>query len=248
MTRALVIGQSHCNSIAQALADHRGRFRSISVRRFKDKRPTEDAISIDDAIELVGSLPEDSGVFLAVLGGYHNLLGLVRSGETFDFFVDQSDTPDLQANVRVPHRAIVSAFEEQFDQAEKIRRLIAAANCPLFLLSSPPPKRDNEFIFERFKRPKNRVYRGKLVEEFGVERPESRLKLWRLEERLMSEWAESQGMQFVPAPRGAFDASGFLKEAYYEDDVTHANSGYGVLVLEQIAAILRNSGQQVLNG
>jgi hypothetical protein len=96
-------------------------------------------------------------------------------------------------------------------------------------------------------RPKNRVYRNKVVEDFGVEKAESRLKLWLLEERLMAEWADSLGMRFLPAPRAAFDDRGFLKEIYYDDDVTHANSGYGALVLRQIAEIFE-SHPRVLNG
>ena len=248
MTRAIIIGQSHCHAIGQALEQHGDRYPEICVYRLDDKRSKDDAISLADALELVGNLPPEVCLFLAVLGGYHNLLGLVRAGESFDFLVGPEDTPDPQVKFRVPHRAIVSAFEPQFTEAGKIRRLIAAASCTLFLLSSPPPKADNDFIMERFTRPKNRIYRNKVVAKFGVERPESRLKLWQLEEGLMAQWAQTLKMQFLPAPRLAFDSNGFLKADYYEDDVTHANSGYGELVLEQVAAIVRATGQGVLNG
>jgi hypothetical protein len=248
VTRAIIIGQSHCHAIGQALERHSDRYPEICVYRLEDKRSRSDAISIPDALELIGSLPSEACLFLAVLGGYHNLLGLVRAGESFDFLVGPEDSPDPRAKFRVPHRAMASAFEPQFTEAGKIRSLIAAASCASFLLSSPPPKADNDFIMERFRRPKNRVYRNKVVAEFGVERPESRLKLWQLEERLMAQWARTLKMQFLPAPRSALDGNGFLRADYYDDDVTHANSRYGELILEQVAAIVRATGQGVLNG
>jgi hypothetical protein len=248
VTRAIIIGQSHCEAIGQALEQQRNRYPDICVHRLQDKRSRDNTISMPDALELIAGLPADTSLFFAVLGGYHNLLGLVRSGKNFDFLLRPDDRPDPETKIIVPHRAVASAFEEQFSEAAKIRNLIVAANCRLFLLSSPPPKGDNDYIMERFRRPKNRIYRDKVVAEFGIERPETRLKLWQMEQGLMDQWAQTFGMQFLPAPGSAFDSKGFLKEDYYEDDVTHANSGYGALVLEQVAGIVRTRGQRVLNG
>lgn len=247
MARAIVIGHSHCEAIAQALAEARESFGAISVYRLQDKRPSEHSISLSEACELAADASPDDRIFLSVLHGYHNLLGLVRSGDAFDFFLHPDERPDPDAKVRVPHRAIASAFDAQFEDVDKIRALITCASCPIFLVSAPPPKWSNEFILERFMRPKNRVYRNKVVEDFGVEKAESRLKLWLLEERLMAQWADSLGMRFLPAPPAAFDDRGFLKEIYYDDDVTHANSGYGALVLRQIAEIFE-SHPRALNG
>ena len=83
---------------------------------------------------------------------------------------------------------------------------------------------------------------------FGVERPETRLKLWLLEAQLMTEWAESLGAGFLAPPAAASDEDGFLGENYYSDDVTHANAAYGALVLDQVAAILERSSKQVSHG
>jgi hypothetical protein len=246
LIRAVVLGHSHTNAIAQAAIEQRRQ--DISVHRLHAKDRSEEALSTGEAVELVSSLGPDSCVFLAVLGAYHNVLGLLRAGQDFDFLVHGSDIPDPNAQVRVPHRAIVSAFAEQFARQDKIENLIAAAKCPVHLLSAPPPKRSNDFILQRFMGQKKQVYRGRSVKEVGIERAESRLKLWLLEERLMADWARSRGMQFLPPPPAAFDDSGFLREDCYSEDVTHANARYGALVIDQITAIIENRRERALHG
>jgi hypothetical protein len=123
-----------------------------------------------------------------------------------------------------------------------VRRIQAAAKSRVALLSTPPPKQSNEFMLQRFMRQKKRTYRGISVEEVGLERPESRLKLWLMETRAMTKWAASEELDFVPAPAGAFDTDGFLHPRFYSD-ATHANSQYGALVIDQIRAIVEEAGK-----
>jgi hypothetical protein len=248
MNRAIVIGHSHSKAIAEALRRTTVYGDNIQVFLLHAKQASANSLTTREAIKIVAACGAETGLFLTVFHTYHNVLGLVRSGEDFDFLVDPNDTPDPDATVRLPHRAMISAFEEQFAKTDKVRAIIEAANCPAFLLSAPPPKRSSDYILKRFMRPKNRVYRGKIVEKFGIERAVTRLKLWSLEERFMADWAKSVGMAFLPAPLGAFDRDGFLSEDYYDDDVTHANAGYGALVLEQISMLLRDEPLKVLNG
>ena len=236
MTRRVIIGHSHCTAIAQALRDWDVPGHQISVHQLNARDGVDIAISGSDAVQLVAVLPPDARIFLVVLGGYHNLLGLLRSGEPFDVLVDASDAVDPLATTLIPHRALTGAFDDQFEGIEKIDALIDAAPCPVILLSSPPPKRDNEFVLERFMAQKSREYRGRSVEDYGVERPEARLKLWRLEAGIMAKWAESRGVQFLAAPEAASDSEGYLRKDCYAEDVTHANATYGRLVLEQVSS------------
>ena len=248
MTQAVILGHSHCNAIAAGLLQKVERWSGISVYRLEDKRAKDRSIAIPAAIKLIGDLPPDAHVFLAILGAYHNILGLLRSGDAFDVIMGAAAIPDPEAMALVPQRAMLHALGEQFALSGKLRNLIAAARGPVFLISSPPPKRSNEYILDRFMRQKKQIYRGKSVRQFGIERPELRLKLWLLETRLMADWADSFGAQFLPAPTAALDPDGFLSEAYYGDDVTHANAAYGALVLDQVAAIVSGSSKQVSHG
>jgi hypothetical protein len=245
-----VIGQSHCAAIGQAVADDCPGAGMVSIYRLADrKRPFErNAISLDDAVSIVEGLSAGTQLFLSVLGTYHNILGLLRSGPDFDFLLDERDAPYEPAQWRVPHRALASAFEQTFVEAKPVRKIRAAARVPIYLLSSPPPKQSNAFILERLLRQKKQSYRGRTIRDVGVERALSRLKLWKLESRLMASWAEGQGISFVPAPAEAFDSDGFLREELYSDDATHANARYGALVVKQICGILEVSGREPVHG
>jgi hypothetical protein len=237
VSRAVVIGQSHVHAIAQALNGAAGGDQGISVYRIGDG-PMPSACnligSMGDATALVAKLPADTPVFLSILGAYHNILGLLRAGDDFDFLLDERDGVDSDVPVHIPHRAVASAFGRQLTTANKIRRLRDSAKSPVHLLSTPPPKRSNEFMMERFLRSNKSVYRGRSIEEAGIERPEVRLKLWKLESRLIQDWARAEGMAFVPAPPQSFDKAGYLREEFYFDDATHANAAYGSLVVDQI--------------
>ncbi len=244
MTRAVVIGQSHCNAIAEALAGDCGKDHGIRVHRIGDPSfgPDGESFTFGGGIPMVAALPAGTPVFLSMLGAYHNTLALLESGPRFDFLLRADDIAEPLPTARVPNRAIASAFEEVFGETTKIHKMKAVSKAPVYMLSTPPPKRSNEFIMSRLIAQKKKVYRGRNVLEVGVERPEIRLKFWRLEALLLASWAERGGMHFIPAPAEAADEDGFLDERFY-DDATHANAQYGALVVEQIKAIL--AGEEI---
>lgn len=252
MTAAVVIGQSHVNAIAEAVAARGAERRSsgeIKVYRLESKGglPEPGTLSTDEAVALVAQLPPSTPVFLSILGTYHNILGLLRSGEDFDYLLDRGDAERSLNGTQVPHRAIAAAFESVFEDSNAVKRLAAACRSPLYLLSVPPPKECNAFILESFMRQKKPVYRGKSVEDVGIESPERRVKLWLLESRLLERWAQSQQMRFIPPPTQAMDERSFLKRDFYGHDVTHANAAYGGLVIEQIEEILKQEEEYRLH-
>ena len=236
MTRAVVIGQSHCNSIATALEGERD---GIAVYRVGVPfAEGEEPFTFSAAMRMVAGLSEKLPIFVSTLGAYHNQLGLLESGTPFDFLLEPADeTAAPPPAVRVPNRAVASAFNLIFNEAVKIRKLKRAARAPIYMLSTPPPKQDNAFVKSILMKQKKKVYNGRSFLEFDVERPEIRLKLWRLEARLLEQWSALEDMHFVAAPEEAFDEAGFLSPRFYED-ATHANAQYGSLVVDQIRMIL----------
>jgi hypothetical protein len=249
MTRALVIGQSHSAAIAEALAGDCASVEGISIYRLGDQeRPDANAVSLVEAVAIVAALPATIPVFLSILGSYHNILGLLRSGADFDFLVTTKDAPDPQAIARIPHRAIAAAFEQNFVAAESVRKIRDAARSPIYILSTPPPKESDEFVLARLMSQKKKSYRGKSIPEVGVERAGIRLKLWTLEASLTARWAELHNMHFVPAPAKSFNENGFLASEYYAEDATHANGRYGELVVEQIYSIMESTREQAAHG
>jgi hypothetical protein len=250
MTRAVVIGQSHSAAIAQALELDRTYAEAVAVHRLGSKnRPYErGVISVEKALSVAAGVPSDGAVFLAMLGTAHVFLGMLRSGPAFDFLDGPDDTVGLDTIVRIPHRAMSMAFDENRGQAPTIEKIRAASAAPVFLLSSPPPKQSNDYILHRFMRQGSRSYYGKRLQEVGIETPESRLKLWKLEARQSAKWADSLGIRFVSAPVKCFNADGFLARKYYYEDATHANARYGALVLEQICEILETLRKKATHG
>lgn len=239
MTRAVVIGQSHSVAIQLALAGECANVDGIVVHRIGSRtRPDEsDTVDDDRAMKIAAQVAPDVAVFLSLLGTHHNLLGLLRSGPDFDFLASLDDVPDPSAIVRIPHRAIATVFKEYLEDYPVLDELVETVKAPLFLLSPPPPKQSNDFMLSHFMRRDKRMKYGKSVQAVGIERPESRLKLWRLETALMATWAQARGVGFVPAPAECFNEEGYLARKFYFDDATHANAEYGGLVLQQIMSI-----------
>ena len=239
MSCAVVIGQSHSAALAHALLTERKDVSGISVYRLEDrKRPYErDVITLDNAVSLVRRLPAETRVFLSTLGTYHNIWGLLRSGPAFDFLLDPADAPDLNAEIRIPHRAIASAFELKSCEALAGAKNPGSRQVSCLSLERAPAEAEQRFhagtfhgaeeaILSRHKRQRCRS---------GASR-NSRLKLWLMETRATARWAASEDLNFVPAPAEAFDENGFLHPQFYSD-ATHANAGYGALVIDQISAI-----------
>jgi len=249
MTTAIVIGHSHSAAIAQGLSSERPDVTGISVYRLEDpKRPYErDVITIRQAVAIVRNLHAEAGIFLSALGTYHNIWGLLRAGQNYDFLLSPEDRPDPAAEVQIPHRVVMSAFEQHIVKPLLVRKVQAFAKSRVFLLSTPPPKQSNEFMLQRFMSQKKKTYRGRSVEEIGLERPETRLKLWKLEACAIQNWAASEGLGFVRPPAAALDERGFLARQFYSD-ATHANALYGALVIDQIRSLVEEARSELANG
>ncbi len=100
---------------------------------------------------------------------------------------------------------------------------------------------------EKFSKMKKQDYRGQNIMDLTLNTPRLRQKLWELECERLRKWAADQGMFYLAAPKQSLDANSFLKECYY-DDVTHANTAYGALVIEQISEIMRRQHEDVAHG
>ncbi|WP_295492046.1 hypothetical protein [Sphingorhabdus sp. EL138] len=237
MTKAVIVGQSHtvCMSAAAAATPGWGQFPVYRVRS-GDKLSDPDALSNDQAIDLVRKLNENVDVFLSIPGTYHNILGLVRSRLDFDFFLNPEDRL-LDLDYLVPRRVITSAFDMHLETEALVPKLKGVAAGRVYVLACPPPKQDNAFMMQRLLAKWNKPYRGQDIAACGLNRPELRRKLWLIECERTKFWAESMGLDFLHAPHAALNDEGFLAEQYYAEDATHANEDYGLLILKLVASV-----------
>ncbi len=113
----------------------------------------------------------------------------------------------------------------------------AATKKAVYHLGVPPPKEDEAHIRRRVEGHfRERMNSGQPLTKASI-----RAKLWRLQRQVILDFCESSKIEYVPVPAIAKDVNDFLKPEYYAADATHANAAYGVLVLDQIAAIQGNA-------
>lgn len=189
----------------------------------------------EDAKIIAASLTPSDAVVLTIAGTLHNIFGLLRHERPFDLLdPEEKDGTILNETMLVPANVLWDLFHTKAGNNQLIKDLREAAYCPVYHLSTPPPKEDNQYIEARVVR-----YRERQVSEVGINSSCTRLKLWKLEMRVLEQLCIEWGMLLLPPPAGSQTAEGYLKHEFYADDATHANAAYGELVLKQ----LENIGQ-----
>lgn len=241
LIRAVVIGQSHTVCMSRAAAVYPDLACGISIFRLAGKLavPGDGSVSLQEAAGIARNLPTGTPTFLSVAGGIHNVIGLVRHDQDFDFiFQPHTELEDLDETKVIPRRAMADTMDYHVAKTSKFLGIKKAASGPVFLISAPPPKGQNEFLLKKFAKAR-KEYHGKIVVDVGVNTPRLRKKFWDLECERAKHWAQTCGIGYLDAPPEAMEDDGFLQPQYYED-ATHANMEYGALVLKQISVILEN--------
>lgn len=173
-------------------------------------------------------------------GNQHNQWFLFAPKPLFDF--NLASRPDLpvepgaelvpEAMVRElfwPSVAILSAMLSEIARAEGSR---------IFVLGTPPPKRDEAVIKGYLQHEPLLVAlaaeKGYSLADVAVTPAIVRLKLWRVVQDMMAEMAVANGGAFVEVPPEAQDDLGFLVPEFWAPDATHANPLYGRLMLDRL--------------
>lgn len=236
---AVIFGESHTACIAAAAKTRPNLVPGLSVYRLRSRtRPNDlETVSIEEAERLIAELGLRVQVFLYMLGTYHNIIGLLRHEPEFDFLFEGGDRISHENAVVIPRRIVASLFEAHLAKAFGVLKLKRASSGAVFMLGTPPPKRSNAFIMKSFEAMVKKEYHGKNAVEVGINRPELRLKLWKIEQETVKAWATDLGITYLPTPAASQDDEGYLRESLYGDDATHGNTDYGKLWLEKIRSL-----------
>ena len=234
-----VLGDSHTQALAKAHEARAGQEPKADDVQFdihwlaKRKREivTGD-LELADAVERAAQLQPDDVMAISIAGTLHNTLGLLQHDKPFDLFTRGESMTLAEGRVVVPENALWDMFKGMAYPNKRIAALRGKARCSAYHLATPPPKEDGKFILARVAR-----YRDRLVAEAGVNPAATRLKLWKLEMRVLAHLCAEWRMHLLLPPVEAQTPEGFLKPEYYADDATHANAGYGELVLRQLEAV-----------
>lgn len=164
-------------------------------------------------------------------GGAPSVLGLAQHPEAFDFVLpgapDLPLTPGAQIIPYDAMRAVLTELNAPYFSL--MRQVRDASGGKTFHIEGPTPVADPERLG-----PAISLVPGRLK---AFSPRVLRLKIWRLQSAILSDFCAGEGIIFVRRPPETADAEGYLREEYLKDP-THANAAYGALIIEQVRALL----------
>lgn len=233
-TKIFVFGDSHTRALSKAAAQY---YSDDSLYEYsihwmltiKNEKQRGD-LSIEDACESIKKLAGNDILAISLLGTTHNIIGLVKHNQPYWLFEPGSTKDEINpADEIIPRNAIWDMFERRTGTSKRIEILKKCSSVRVFHIMPPPPKEDNEFISSKTSR-----YRDNNVADTGIAPPELRLRLWKIELQVLDKICKEWGITLLPPPIETLDDNGFLKQEFYAEDATHANSEYGALILKQL--------------
>jgi hypothetical protein len=246
----LVVGDSHIGALRQAYdtQDLNGGTRRIDVKFIglapgnSWARPTSPNQRYDpQVVEEIGQLGAElraTALFSTIYGNGHLIVGSIRQPRPFDFVIPGDESVTLPRDREIVPYALIrkKALNSSKVLLGFLSTLGRRLGVPAYHIAAPPPASDNERLSQYLSRAAATGGHDWLVSTV-VESPVFRYKVWRVYEEAAREVVESEGGIYIPPPKEALDAAGFLTKRM-EHDGFHANSLYGEAVLTQLSNVL----------
>jgi hypothetical protein len=232
----IVCGHSHAGSILMAsmqpeLQAEIGNSISVCYSADWAAAPPGNA----DYWDFVVELSRGKHVVIVWNGNQHNADFMFETEPRFTILGALEQSLDQEAFL-IPIAMIKDYFKPSFEELiEIIPSLSNAAS--ITLMNGPAPKPLTHI--------QNCVWQEKyyidIAKSLGVEidslvitSDSLRIELWNILAELLANSAKDLGANFLSAPAASRDAFGMLLQEYWASDVTHANSKYGMLLIEEL--------------
>lgn len=232
----LVLGDSHVHALIAAhrvaTPDKLQRIDFVISRLEQGKRNEKvPGMPMAEALRHAERLETSDLIAFAPRGNHYNMIGLLRHPVPFQ--VVESNREHGAGLQVIPTMQLIDFFTVNPSQGygAQILKLRRATRAPAVWLETPPPKADEAHIRTHAEA----AFRKAGLADAGVAPAELRLSLWRLQQQAARQFCSQFDIRYFPAPPESMDVNGFLRVEYYARDATHANPGYGQLVLEQLA-------------
>ena len=235
----LVCGHSHAASILEAtkLTEiQAGRAAEIAVCYSADwvAGPPGDKEYWDFVVEL----GRGKHVVIVWNGNQHNANFMFQTEPKFTMLGDTGNIYDKEA-VPIPRAMIKDFFKPSFEElTEIIPSLFNAAS--ITLMNGPAPKPLSHIqtciLQEKYFTDIAKSL-GVDVDDLVITSDSLRLELWNVLAGLLADSAKALEANFLSAPAASRDAFGMLSPEYWAPDVTHANSKYGMLLIEELGKL-----------
>lgn len=171
-----------------------------------------------------------------VQGNYYNIVGMLYEGQPFDFVLpNQTSMPynDQDAEI-VPYDAIQALITNQlYELPTFYRKLKNLGYKKIIHVGVPPPHPSSDYIYNALNQDAKFVNKP-----IQISQPYVRLKLWMVQELLLKQLCQNEGVEYLSAPSQALDSNGFLNAAFAKDTV-HGNQAYAELVHQQIIDLIQ---------
>jgi hypothetical protein len=170
------------------------------------------------------------GAIALVWGGNEHFSLFLFEEVPFDFVLREKEWLPLTDGAYVVPELLIREKFRQVVALSSLNGLIGAlkATAPdscIALVGTPPPKPDNSLLPQLFQ---NEFH--KELSKFRLTPQLVRLKLWCVLRDVYREVAEQNHIAYIEVPKELKDDIGFLKQEYWENDMTHANARYGAFV------------------
>lgn len=173
----------------------------------------------------------DQYILISVVqGNYYNIVGMLDEGDPFDFVLPGRE--DLQLNTRgkiIPYGAIVDAITAQAAELLPFyKRLSKLGYHSIVHLGAPPPHPECSKILAQLNADPKLAKKS-----LSVSPAVTRLKLWIVQDRVLTEMCIAAGITYLSAPGSAADERGYLK-LHLCKDAAHGTSEYASMVLADV--------------
>lgn len=189
----------------------------------------------DEYWDLVVNSSRGKHVVVVWNGNQHNADFMFQTKPKFTLLGVTDDTYD-QEHIPIPRSMVRQYFKPSFEELTGIIPSLSDA-ASITLLNGPAPK-PLSYIKDYILQEKYFSDLTKLLsggdEDLVITSDSLRLELWNVLAELLASYAKILGAKFINAPEVSRDALGLLLPEYWYPDVTHANSKYGMLIIEEL--------------
>ena len=234
--QVLVCGHSHAGSVLFAKLHGYGSDSSqndISIVYTSDLN--QGAPGDKEYWDFVAELSAGKHVVIVWNGNQHNANFMFQTEPKFTM-LGATDNSSEQGAVSISRSMIKDFFKPSFEElSEIIPSLSNSASITLMNGPAPKPVTHIKSCILQEK------YFTDIAESLGVDigdlvitSDSLRLKLWNVLAELLADSAQKLGANFLGAPAVSRDTFGMLLPEFWASDVTHANSKYGILLIEEL--------------
>ncbi|MGO9389450.1 hypothetical protein [Rhodoblastus sp.] len=196
--------------------------------------PGPEGASLNAAIIAKLGEKDPQGILLSIGGNEHNVLGLARFQQRYDFILSENPALALDPDAEIYPEATIreTLWEAMADGLFLLQAFRDATDKPIALIEPPPPLPLRQVLLHPQGIFDKSIDPGNLAPDC------LRYKIWRVQAGLYRELCHKIGFIYIDTPLEMMDSNGMLVEAACGRDATHANELFGQTMIEKAIGLV----------